>query len=80
MNNKKIYIILFVILYAFVAIVSGIHGFAFFSLANTPLWAGMLAVAFEIGQANSNFPMQERKTKNKQDSIIKRENNEEEML
>lgn len=36
--------------------------------------------AFEIGQANSNFPMQERKTKNKQDSIIKRENNEEEML
>ena len=51
MNNKKIYIILFVILYAFVAIVSGIHGFAFFSLANTPLLAGMLAVAFEIGQA-----------------------------
>ena len=51
MNNKKIYIILFVVLYAFVAIVSGIHGFAFFGLANTPLLAGMLAVAFEIGQA-----------------------------
>ena len=51
MNNKKIYIILFIILYAFVAIVSGIHGFAFFGLANTPLLAGMLAVAFEIGQA-----------------------------
>lgn len=51
MNNKKIYIILFVILYAFVAIVSGIHGFAFFGLANTPLLAGMLTIAFEIGQA-----------------------------
>ena len=51
MNSKKIYIILFVILYAFVAIVSGIHGFAFFGLANTPFLAGMLAVAFEVGQA-----------------------------
>lgn len=51
MNNKKIYIILFIILYAFVAIVSGIHGFAFFGLANTPILAGMLALAFEIGQA-----------------------------
>ena len=51
MNNKKIYIILFIILYAFVAIVSGIHGFAFFGLANAPILAGMLALAFEIGQA-----------------------------
>ena len=51
MNFKKIYIILFIILYAFVAIVSGIHGFAFFGLANVPLLAIMLAVAFEMGQA-----------------------------
>lgn len=51
MKNKKIYIILFIILYVFVALVSGIHGFAFFSLANTPLLAIMLAIAFEIGQA-----------------------------
>lgn len=50
-NKKKIYIILFVILYAFIALVSGIHGFAFFGLANTPILAGMLAIAFEIGQA-----------------------------
>lgn len=51
MKNNKIYIILFIILYVFVALVSGIHGFAFFGLANTPLLAIMLAVAFEIGQA-----------------------------
>lgn len=51
MINKKIYIILFIILYVFVALVSGIHGFAFFSLANTSLLAIMLAIAFEIGQA-----------------------------
>lgn len=51
MKNNKIYIILFIILYAFVAIVSGIHGFAFFGLANTSLLAIMLAIAFEIGQA-----------------------------
>jgi len=51
MNSKKIYIILFVILYAFIAIVSGIHGFSFFGLANVPILAGMLAIAFEVGQA-----------------------------
>ena len=51
MKNNKIYIILFIILYVFVALVSGIHGFAFFGLANTPLLAIMLAIAFEIGQA-----------------------------
>lgn len=54
MNSKKgrtIYMILFIILYVFVALVSGIHGFHFFGLANTPLLAVMLALAFEIGQA-----------------------------
>ena len=38
-------------MYAFVALVSGIHGFAFFGLANNSMLAVMLAVAFEIGQA-----------------------------
>jgi len=51
MKSNKIYIILFIILYTFVALVSGIHGFAFFGLANTSLLAIMLAIAFEIGQA-----------------------------
>ena len=51
MKSKKIYIILFIVLYLFVAIVSGIHGFAFFGLANVPLLAIMLAIAFEVGQA-----------------------------
>lgn len=51
MKSRKIYIILFIILYVFVALVSGIHGFAFFGLANVPLLAIMLAIAFEIGQA-----------------------------
>ena len=51
MKNRKIYIILFIMLYIFVALVSGIHGFAFFGLANNPVLAVMLAVAFEIGQA-----------------------------
>ena len=50
MKSRKIYIILFIILYVFVALVSGIHGFAFFGLANVPLLAIMLAIAFEIGQ------------------------------
>jgi len=51
MKSKKIYIILFIVLYLFVALVSGIHGFAFFGLANVPLLAIMLAIAFEVGQA-----------------------------
>ena len=51
MNSKKIYIILFIILYVFVALVSGIHGFHFFGLANGNALAFMLALAFEIGQA-----------------------------
>ena len=50
MNSKKIYIILFAILYVFVAIVSGIHGFAFFGLANNLPMSIMLGTCFEIGQ------------------------------
>ena len=51
MNNKKIYIILFAILYAIVGIVSTIHSVSFFALANVMFVGIMLAVAFEVGQA-----------------------------
>ena len=65
MKNRKIYIILFLILYVFVALVSGIHGFAFFGLANTPILAVMLAVAFEIGQAAVLFSILTDKSQHK---------------
>lgn len=51
MNNKKIYIILFAILYLCVALVSTIHAISFFGLANASPLAIILAIAFEIGQA-----------------------------
>ena len=47
----KIYLVLFVALYAAVGLVSTIHAVSFFSLANTLPLAILLAVAFEIGQA-----------------------------
>lgn len=65
MKSRKIYIILFIILYAFVALVSGIHGFAFFGLANTPALAMMLAVAFEVGQAAVLFSILTDKSQQK---------------
>lgn len=65
MKNKKIYIILFLLLYVFVALVSGIHGFAFFGLANTPILAIMLAVAFEVGQAAVLFSILTDRTQQK---------------
>lgn len=51
MNNKKIYIILFAILYLCVALVSTIHAISFFGLANASPLAIILAIAFEVGQA-----------------------------
>lgn len=51
MNNKKVYIILFSILYLCTAFISTIHAVSFFALANS-LWMGIiLAVTFEVGQA-----------------------------
>lgn len=50
-TKQNIYIALFVILYSTVALVSLIHSFSFFGLANTPVMAIMLGTAFEIGQA-----------------------------
>jgi len=51
MNKKKVYIILFAILYAIVGIVSTIHAVSFFALANVMVVGVMLAIAFEVGQA-----------------------------
>ena len=61
MNMKKItkyiYIGLFAALYLSVALVSGIHAVAFFSLANAPALGVMLAITFEIGQAAVLFSL-----------------------
>lgn len=51
LTKRNVYIGLFAILYGVVAIVSLIHSFAFFGLANDKLMAIMLGTAFEIGQA-----------------------------
>ena len=51
LNSKKIFIILFAILYISVAFVSTFHAISFFSLANFTWIAVMLAITFEIGQA-----------------------------
>lgn len=50
-TKKNIYIALFAILYAVVALVSLIHSFSFFGLANNTGMSVMLGTAFEIGQA-----------------------------
>ena len=51
MKNKKIIIILFILLYTAIAFVSTYHAISFFTLSN-PIWlAVILAIAFEIGQA-----------------------------
>lgn len=61
MNKKKItkyiYIGLFAALYLSVALVSGIHAVAFFSLANATALGVMLAITFEIGQAAVLFSL-----------------------
>ena len=51
MNNKKIFIVLFALLYVSVAFVSTFHAISFFGLANLTWIAVMLAITFEIGQA-----------------------------
>ena len=61
MNKKKItkyiYIGLFAALYLSVALVSGIHAVAFFSLANAPALGVMLAITFVIGPAAVLFSL-----------------------
>ena len=56
-KTKYIYIGLFAALYLSVALVSGIHAVAFFSLANAPALGVMLAITFEIGQAAVLFSL-----------------------
>ena len=51
LTKRKIYIGLFAILYITVALVSLIHSFAFFGLANDNAMSIMLGTTFEIGQA-----------------------------
>ena len=54
MTNKhfrKIFLILFAILYISVALVSTFHAISFFGLANNSWVSVMLAITFEIGQA-----------------------------
>lgn len=48
---RKIFLILFAILYISVALVSTFHAISFFGLANNSWISVMLAVTFEIGQA-----------------------------
>ena len=49
-NKRNTYIVLFAILYVLVSVVSLLHSFAFFELANSAPKAVMLGVCFEIGQ------------------------------
>ena len=48
---RKIFLILFAILYISVALVSTFHAISFFGLANIDWVSAMLAITFEIGQA-----------------------------
>ena len=48
---RKIFLILFAILYISVALVSTFHAISFFGLANNSWISVMLAITFEIGQA-----------------------------
>lgn len=50
-TKRNVYITLFAVLYAVVALVSLIHSFSFFGLANNSAMSIMLGTAFEIGQA-----------------------------
>lgn len=51
MNFKKIFLILFAVLYVCVCAVSMLHAIQFFGLANSNFLSVVLAGAFEIGQA-----------------------------
>lgn len=65
MNKRKVFIILFAILYISVAFVSTFHAIAFFGLANLTWIAVLLAITFEIGQAAVLFSILTNATKNK---------------
>lgn len=65
LNNKKVFLWLFAILYISVAFVSTFHAISFFGLANQMWIAVMLAITFEIGQAAVLFSILTNATKNK---------------
>lgn len=65
LNNKKVFLWLFAILYVSVAFVSTFHAISFFGLANQMWIAVMLAITFEIGQAAVLFSILTNATKNK---------------
>lgn len=50
LTKRNIYITLFTVLYLAVGIVSLIHSFAFFGLANSTVMSVMLGCCFEVGQ------------------------------
>jgi hypothetical protein len=54
---KKIYVVLFAILYLAVAAVSTIHAIDFFGLANNSWMSVILAISFELGQAAVLFSL-----------------------
>lgn len=54
---KKIYIVLFSILYLSIAVISCIHAYEFFGLANQKIMAAVLSGAFEVGQAAVLFAL-----------------------
>lgn len=54
---KKIYIVLFSILYICIAVISCIHAYEFFGLANQKIMAAVLSGAFEVGQAAVLFAL-----------------------
>lgn len=54
---KKIYIVLFSILYVCIGTISCIHAYEFFGLANQKIMAAVLSGAFEVGQAAVLFAL-----------------------
>lgn len=68
LNKRNLYIGSFSFLYVIVAVVSLIHSFSFFGLANTTIMSVLLGVAFEIGQAVVLFSI--LSTKKEQSKIV----------
>nr|DAR80996.1 MAG TPA: hypothetical protein [Caudoviricetes sp.] len=68
LNKRNLYIGSFSFLYVIVAVVSLIHSFSFFGLANTTIMSVLLGIAFEIGQAVVLFSI--LSTKKEQSKIV----------
>ena len=68
LNKRNLYIGSFSFLYVIVAVVSLIHSFSFFGLANTTVMSVLLGIAFEIGQAVVLFSI--LSTKKEQSKVV----------